>query len=91
VKGYHDQDNSYKRKHLTGAYLQFQRLSPLSTWPGSMAVCRQTVPEKYLRVCNWILRQQEERYWDWLGLLKPQSPSSVSLSPTRPHLLIPLK
>jgi hypothetical protein len=27
VKRYHDQGNSYKRKHLTGASLQFQRFS----------------------------------------------------------------
>jgi hypothetical protein len=30
VKRHHDQGNSYKGKHLTGADLQFQRFSPLS-------------------------------------------------------------
>ena len=30
VKRYHDQDNSYKGKHLIGACLQFQRFSPSS-------------------------------------------------------------
>ena len=32
VKRHHDQGNSYKGKHLTGAGLQFQRFSPLSSW-----------------------------------------------------------
>lgn len=31
VKRYHDRSNSYKGKHLTGAGLQFQRFSPLSS------------------------------------------------------------
>ena len=29
VKRHHDQGNSYKRKHLIGAGLEFQRFSPL--------------------------------------------------------------
>ena len=32
VKGQHVQGNSYNRKHLIGADLQFQRFSPLSSW-----------------------------------------------------------
>ena len=32
VKRHHDHHNSYKGKHLIGTGLQFQRLSPLSTW-----------------------------------------------------------
>jgi hypothetical protein len=32
VKRHHDQGNSYKRQHLIGAGLQFQRLNPLSSW-----------------------------------------------------------
>ena len=32
VKRHHDHSNSYKGKHLVGAGLQFQRLSPLSSW-----------------------------------------------------------
>jgi hypothetical protein len=32
VNGHHDQGNSYKRKHLIGTGLQFQRLSPLASW-----------------------------------------------------------
>jgi hypothetical protein len=32
VKRHHDQNNSYKDKHLIGAGLEFQRFSPLS-WP----------------------------------------------------------
>ena len=31
VKGHHDNGNSFKRKHLIGAGLQFQRFSPLSS------------------------------------------------------------
>jgi hypothetical protein len=33
VKKHHDQGNSYKCKTLIGAGLQFQRFSPLSSWP----------------------------------------------------------
>ena len=32
MKRHHDQDNSYKGKHLIGAGLQVQRCSPLSSW-----------------------------------------------------------
>ena len=32
MKRHHDHGNSYKRKHLIGAVLQFQRFSPLSLW-----------------------------------------------------------
>jgi hypothetical protein len=32
MKRHHDQDNSYKGKHLIGAGLQFQGYSPLSSW-----------------------------------------------------------
>jgi hypothetical protein len=32
VKRHHEYDNSYKRKHLIGAGLQFERFCPLSTW-----------------------------------------------------------
>ena len=32
VKRHHDQGNSYEGKHFTGAGLQFQRFSPLSSW-----------------------------------------------------------
>jgi hypothetical protein len=32
VKRHHDQGNSYKRTHLIGAGLQFQRFSLLSSW-----------------------------------------------------------
>ena len=33
MKRYHDQGNSYKGKHSIRAGLQFQRFSPLSSWP----------------------------------------------------------
>jgi hypothetical protein len=32
VTRYHDHGNSYKGNHLIGAGLQFQKLSPLSSW-----------------------------------------------------------
>jgi hypothetical protein len=32
VKRHHDRANSYKGKHLIGAGLQFQRVSPLASW-----------------------------------------------------------
>jgi hypothetical protein len=32
VERYRDQGTSYKRQHLIGACLQFQRFSPLSSW-----------------------------------------------------------
>jgi hypothetical protein len=32
VERNHDHSNSYKRKHLIGVSLQFQRFSPLSSW-----------------------------------------------------------
>ena len=40
AKRHHDQDNSYKGKHLIGAGLQVQRCSPLSSWQkhGSLQV-----------------------------------------------------
>lgn len=31
MKRYHDQSKSYKRQHLTGIELQFQKFSPLSS------------------------------------------------------------
>lgn len=31
-KVHHDYDSSHTGKHLIGAYLQLQRLSPLSAW-----------------------------------------------------------
>lgn len=59
MKRHHDHDSSYKRKHLIGDGLQYQRLSPLSL-PWAMAAYRQTW---YCRR-NWIFyilihRQQE--------------------------------
>jgi hypothetical protein len=35
VKRYHDLGNSYKRRHLIGADLQFQRFGPLSSQHGA--------------------------------------------------------
>jgi hypothetical protein len=35
VKRHQDHGNFNKRKHLTGAGLQFQRFSPLSSWWGA--------------------------------------------------------
>jgi hypothetical protein len=32
VKRPDDHDNTYKRKHLVGAGLQFQKFGPLSSW-----------------------------------------------------------
>jgi hypothetical protein len=32
LKRYHDHSNSYKEKNFIGIGLQFQRLSPLSSW-----------------------------------------------------------
>jgi hypothetical protein len=32
VKRHHEQGKSYKRKHLIGAGVEFQRFGPLSSW-----------------------------------------------------------
>ena len=64
---HHDQGNSYKRKHLIGTGLQFQRLSPLSSgqeeWQHADMVlelhCDQERKEE---------RCVEVVYWVWHGL-----------------------
>jgi hypothetical protein len=35
VQRHHDQSNSYKRKDLIGAGLQYQRFSGLASWQGA--------------------------------------------------------
>jgi hypothetical protein len=60
MKRHHDQDNSYKGKHLIGTGLQFQRFSPLSIMHGSMQA--DMVLEKELRVssASWSEGCQEK-------------------------------
>jgi hypothetical protein len=69
----HDQGNSYKSKHLTGAGLQFQRLSPLSSWwetwyhagrlgPGgatSSPFCSEGSQKEILFCTGWSLSTRE--------------------------------
>ena len=55
VKRHHDQGNSYKGKHLIGAGLQFQRLSPFSSWQKAWLL------EKELRVLHLDLQTARRR------------------------------
>jgi hypothetical protein len=80
VKKHHDQGSSHKGKHLIGAGLQFQRLSPLSgAW------------HRVGRNTFWSEGNQQEtdsstlgRPWE-LGALKAHL-CSDTLLPTRPYL-----
>ena len=61
---HHDQGNSYKGQHLTGAGLQFQRFSPLKLWQETHgrehgSVQAHMVPEKELRVLHLDLQAAE--------------------------------
>ena len=62
VKKHHNQGNSYKRKHLTGADLQVLRFSPLSSRPEHGIVQAGMVVEG-LRVLHLVLKANRE---DWL-------------------------
>lgn len=78
--------NSYKRKHLAGACLYFQRCNPFSSWWGAWSHAHiRSSWEFYI----WIQRQQEKRkMFNLAWTFNTQKPT---LCPTRPHLLIPLK
>ena len=55
MKRHHDQDNSYKGKHLIGAGFQFQRFSlSIIMMTGSMTACRQTWDWKSLKFYIFI-------------------------------------
>ena len=77
VKRHHDHSNSYKGKHLIGAGLQFQRFSPLSSWQATWQ-CAGRHGAGEVAENSSLGRQQEERHWAWLGLLKPRSPLTPS-------------
>jgi hypothetical protein len=56
----HDQDNSYKGKHLIGAGLQVQRFSPLSLWWEHGSIQAGIVQEE-LRVLHLHLKAARRR------------------------------
>lgn len=61
---HHDQDNSYKRKHLTGACLQFRRFTPLSFMAGSReAWCWSSSQELYI-----LVQRQQAGRETWPGV-----------------------
>lgn len=82
---------TYKRKHLTWVCLQFLSFSLLSLWWrvwGNVGRCASVEVESATSGSadrNW----KRETQWAWLGLLKLQSPSTVThpLSPTGPVFL----
>jgi hypothetical protein len=87
VKRHHDHVNSYKRKHLIGAGLQFQRFSPLSSWWEAWPhVGKHGAGERAESFISFIYRQQmtvrHNGYHLSMGDLKI-FPHSKILSPTK--------
>jgi len=58
VKRYHDHNNSYKEKHLTGTGLQLQSFSP--SWREACEYAADRMLEKELGVSTLIHRQWKE-------------------------------
>lgn len=87
VKRHHDQGNSYKRKHLIGACIQFRRFSLLPAWwhADSSGIVSGS--------CILICRQRGTG--PAMGFLKPLSPlpvthflQQVHIYSSRPHLIL---
>lgn len=69
VKTHHDRGNFYKRKHLTGACLQFRGVVHGHHGRENGGTQASMVLEKYLRVLHldpWA--SERERHWVWFGL-----------------------
>jgi len=60
VSRHHAQGNAYKGQHLTGAGLQVQRFSPLSSWLEAWQHPGRMVLEKELRVLSGSTGSQEK-------------------------------
>lgn len=61
MKRYHDQGKSYQSKHLVGADLQFQRLSPPSSWQEAWQYIADMVLEKEPKVLLLDLKVARRR------------------------------
>jgi len=81
----HEHSNSYKRKHLIGAVLQFQRFSPLSPWQEAWQHAGRYGAQEELRapLPNLQVAGRSERHWAWLEHLKLQSPPVVTPPTTK--------
>ena len=90
---YRDQGNSYKRKHFTGAGLQFQRFNPLSSWGKHGSIQTDMVLGKELRVLHLdpqAARRLGEFHIRHCLTVKDSKPSSnkATVPQLRPYLLI---
>jgi hypothetical protein len=90
VMRHHDQGNYHKRQHLIGAGLQFQRFSPLSSrqeaWHCSGRHGTGEGTERSVACSEG--NQKKTVSSRQLGGGSQSPPHSVTLPPTRPHLLI---
>lgn len=79
IERQHGHSNSYIRKLLIGAYLEFQRFSPISAWWETWQHSgRHSTGQAAESSVFELAGSYRERHWGWLEHWKPQSPQPVT-------------